>query len=304
MVQYFGQLERAPGLADILTPSLGQGLGQMFSTYQANKRLEEVLKDPKYKSADLQEKLSGIESAMRPYGQIGEQLFNRRAELEQLNQQEQERKQLALEKKQQEAQRAELEAEKLKRSEEKQAFERDIELQKLDLLKRKQNLAETDSERNFYQKLIKQQQGQELPRDEEISLGEQSFNKQMEILGRGNLGFSAKALQYFPGKTQKDVAEFEQYNAPIENAISHVIYGGRPNNLTETNRVKSYLINPTDPMEVIEVKMAALKSMLGYGKNLSPQPSQQMPSYNAGDTFVKDGITYQYDPQNDEWRQI
>lgn len=92
MVQYFGQLERAPGLADILTPSLGQGLGQMFSTYQANKRLEEVLKDPKYKSADLQEKLSGIESAMRPYGQIGEQLFNRRAELEQLNQQEQEKK--------------------------------------------------------------------------------------------------------------------------------------------------------------------------------------------------------------------
>lgn len=100
MVQYFGQLKGAPGLADILTPSLGQGLGQMFSTYQANKRLDEVLKDPKYKSADLQEKLSGLESAMRPYGQIGEQLFNRRAELEQLGQQEQEKKQSQLEDKQ------------------------------------------------------------------------------------------------------------------------------------------------------------------------------------------------------------
>lgn len=100
MVQYFGQLKGAPGLADILTPSLGQGLGQMFSTYQANKRLEEVLKDPKYKSADLQEKLSGIESAMRPYGEIGEQLFNRRAELEQLNQQEKQKQQSQLEDKQ------------------------------------------------------------------------------------------------------------------------------------------------------------------------------------------------------------
>lgn len=304
MVQYFGQLERAPGLADILTPSLGQGLGQMFSTYQANKRLEEVLKDPKYKSADLQEKLSGIESAMRPYGQIGEQLFNRRAELEQLNQQEQEKKQLALEKKQQEAQRAELEAEKLKRSEEKQAFERDVELQKLDLLKRKQTLAETDSERNFYQKLIKQQEGQELPKDEEISLGEQSFNKQMEILKRGNLGLTAKVLRYLPGQTQKDVAEFEQLNAPIEKALSNVLYGGRSANIPEFEYVKSYLINPTDPEAVIKAKMDILKFKLGYGKNLSTQPSQQMPSYNAGDTFVKDGITYQYDPQNDEWRQI
>lgn len=301
MVQYFGQLKGAPGLADILTPSLGQGLGQMFSTYKANKRLEEVLSDPKYKSADLQEKLSGLESAMRPYGEIGEQLFNRRVQLEQLGQQEQEKKQLALEKKQQEAQRAELEAEKLKRSEEEQAFKRDIELQKLDLLKRKQTLAETDSERNFYQKLIKQQEGQELPKDEEISLGEQSFNKQMEILKRGNLGLPAKALQYFPGKTQKDVAEFEQLNAPIEKALSNVLYGGRPANREQFEFVKSFLVSPTDPEAVIEAKMGALKSMLGYGKNLSPQPSQQMPKIGTI-ARNKEGVELRFD--GNKWERI
>lgn len=83
MVQFFGHLKGAPSLSDILAPSLGQGLGQMFATYSANNALESALSDPSLKNAPIEEKLLKIESKMRPYGSIGEQLFNRRAELEQ-----------------------------------------------------------------------------------------------------------------------------------------------------------------------------------------------------------------------------
>lgn len=88
MVQHFGYLKGGPSLGDILTPSLGQGLGQMFSSYQANKRLDSILNDPQYKNAETEEKLSALESGMRPFGEIGEQLFNRRAQLEQVAQKE------------------------------------------------------------------------------------------------------------------------------------------------------------------------------------------------------------------------
>lgn len=97
MVQHFGYLKGGPSIGDILTPSLGQGLGQMFSSYQANKRLDSILNDPQYKNAETEEKLSALESGMRPFGEIGEQLFNRRAQLEQVAQKEIEKKQSKLE---------------------------------------------------------------------------------------------------------------------------------------------------------------------------------------------------------------
>ena len=84
MVQFFGEFKTgAAKLADLLAPSLGQGLGSMFSSYQANKALESALNDPKLKSASIDEKLSALETKMRPFGSIGEQLFNRRFQLEQ-----------------------------------------------------------------------------------------------------------------------------------------------------------------------------------------------------------------------------
>ena len=91
MVQFpfFGEFKTgATKLADLLAPSLGQGLGSMFSSYQANKALESALNDPKLKSATIDEKLSALETKMRPFGEIGEQLFNRRFKLEELGQQE------------------------------------------------------------------------------------------------------------------------------------------------------------------------------------------------------------------------
>jgi len=289
MVQFFGEFKTgAAKLADLLAPSLGQGLGSMFSSYQANKALESALNDPKLKSASIDEKLSALETKMRPFGSIGEQLFNRRFQLEQQAEERRRQKELELkaeqeralmreEKARSEKLRADLEREKigLKREElmqklasqkEAESFKRGIETEKLDLLRRKQALAETTAEKKFYDEQIKKEEAK-LP--EENQLARQAYDRQMELINKGNLGLTATLGKFIPGsETQKDVAEFEQYNAAMEKALSNVLYGGRPANREQFNFVKSFLVSPTDSEAIIKSKMNAIGSMLGFEQKM------------------------------------
>jgi hypothetical protein len=289
MVQFFNEFKTgAAKLADLLAPSLGQGLGSMFSSYQANKALESALNDPKLKSASIDEKLSALETKMRPFGSIGEQLFNRRFQLEQQAEERRRQKELELkaeqeralmreEKAKSEELRAGIETEKLglKREElmqklqsqkEAESFKRGIETEKLDLLRRKQALAETTAEKKFYDEQIKKEEAK-LP--EENQLARQAYDRQMELINKGNLGLTATLKKFIPGnETQKDVAEFEQYNAAMEKALSNVLYGGRPANREQFNFVKSFLVSPTDSEAVIKSKMNAIGNMLGFEQKM------------------------------------
>jgi hypothetical protein len=94
MVQVIAKLENPQGrLADQLGLSLGQGLGTGINTYFANKALEGVINDKSNANASPSEKLTKIQSALAPYGELGRQLFGDRLKLEQ---------QAALEKKEKE----------------------------------------------------------------------------------------------------------------------------------------------------------------------------------------------------------
>lgn len=285
MVQFFGETKPlSTRLADLLGPSLGQGLGQMYASYQANKALEDALMDPKLQNAPIDEKLSALESKLRPYGAIGEQLFNRRFQLEQQADERRRADEMAAQSAQEKAlaredriraeelrakqkeQELELKREalqqKLSREQEAETFKRGLETEKLGLLKQKLDLAKTESERKFLEGQIKKEEAK-LP--EENLLARQAFNRQQELLNKGNLGLTAKIGQFIPGsQIQKDVAEFETYNAAMEKALSNVLYGGRPANREQFNFVKSFLVSPTDSQAVIKSKMNAIGNMLGF----------------------------------------
>jgi len=58
--------------------SIGQGLGQFATNYLANKSLQNVLSDPALKDAPLSEKQSRLQQALQPYGEVGENILQKR----------------------------------------------------------------------------------------------------------------------------------------------------------------------------------------------------------------------------------
>ena len=89
MVQVIAKLGNPKGkLAESLGMSLGQGIGNGLNTYFANRSLESVLKDKSLKDAPISQKLEAIRSAVSPYGEKGQEIFQQRMMIEQQEQQE------------------------------------------------------------------------------------------------------------------------------------------------------------------------------------------------------------------------
>ena len=100
MVQVIAKLENHKGkLAETLGMSLGQGIGNGLNTFFANRSLDSVLHDKALKDAPQSQKLEAMRSALSPYGEKGQEIFNQRMQIEQQEMQEnQERKNQAQQK--------------------------------------------------------------------------------------------------------------------------------------------------------------------------------------------------------------
>lgn len=94
---------------DVLANALGMGLGNGLNTFFANRSLESVMKDKSLEGAPTSKKLEALRSALSPYGENGQQIFQQRMLIEQQEQQE----------------RMEIKQEKLKKEAEKAAIEKE-----------------------------------------------------------------------------------------------------------------------------------------------------------------------------------
>lgn len=69
-------------LQESLGQTLGQGLSSFLNSYSANKDLERVLEDESLQNAPPSKRLGAIESALRPHGEIGQNLLKNRIGVE------------------------------------------------------------------------------------------------------------------------------------------------------------------------------------------------------------------------------
>jgi hypothetical protein len=91
MVQIFETGNPQGKIAEMLGMSLGQGLGNGLNTYYANKALNDVLEDNSMKDAPISAKMGKLQSALSPYGEKGQEIFQQRMSIEQQGQQEKEK---------------------------------------------------------------------------------------------------------------------------------------------------------------------------------------------------------------------
>jgi len=99
MVQVIETKDPRKKIGEMLGMSLGQGIGNGLNTYFANRSLESVLKDKSLKDAPQSRKLEAIREALSPYGEKGQEIFQQRMKIDQQEQQEEEvKKQEALQK--------------------------------------------------------------------------------------------------------------------------------------------------------------------------------------------------------------
>jgi len=86
-------------MSEMISQELGKGLGSMANSYFATKALDRVTNDKSLQDKPLSEKYLALQAALQPFGEVGEQVLQKRLQIEQLHQQEQQQK-LALEKEQ------------------------------------------------------------------------------------------------------------------------------------------------------------------------------------------------------------
>lgn len=70
-------------LSEMLGMSLGQGIGNGLNTYFANRSLDSVMKDKSLDKAPQSKKLEALRSALSPYGEKGQEIFQQRMQIEQ-----------------------------------------------------------------------------------------------------------------------------------------------------------------------------------------------------------------------------
>lgn len=83
MVQVIETGDPRSKLTDMLGMSLGQGLGNGLNTFFANRSLESVLHDKALEGAPQSKKLEALRSALSPYGEKGQEIFQQRMQIEQ-----------------------------------------------------------------------------------------------------------------------------------------------------------------------------------------------------------------------------
>jgi hypothetical protein len=70
-------------LSEMLGMSLGQGIGNGLNTFFANRSLESVMKDKSLEGAPQSKKLEALRSALSPYGEKGQEIFQQRMMIDQ-----------------------------------------------------------------------------------------------------------------------------------------------------------------------------------------------------------------------------
>lgn len=96
MAQFVNLPQSARGrLSEALGQEIGGGLANFTGNYFANKALNKVVDDESLKDAPTSERLSKLQTALQPYGQFGQNVFQKRMAIEQQIQQEQEQEVLA-----------------------------------------------------------------------------------------------------------------------------------------------------------------------------------------------------------------
>lgn len=97
MVQVIETEDPRSKISEMLGMSLGQGIGNGLNTYFANRSLESVLQDKSLENAPQSQRLQALQTALSPYGEKGQEILQNRMQIEQVQQQEQDlRKQEAL----------------------------------------------------------------------------------------------------------------------------------------------------------------------------------------------------------------
>jgi len=91
MPQYIKSGNPQGKLSEMLGMSLGQGLGSGLNTFFANRSLDSVLHDKALEGAPQSKKLEALRSALSPYGEKGQEIFQQRMQIEQqeMNEQQQ-----------------------------------------------------------------------------------------------------------------------------------------------------------------------------------------------------------------------
>ena len=92
MVQVIKTEDPRSKIGEMLGMSLSQGIGNGLNTYFANRSLDSVLQDKALEGAPQSKKLEAIRSALSPYGEKGQEIFNQRMQIEQQEMQEKETK--------------------------------------------------------------------------------------------------------------------------------------------------------------------------------------------------------------------
>lgn len=90
MVQIFETNDPRNRLSEMLGMSLGQGIGTGLNTYFANRSLESVMQDKSLESAPQSKKLEALRSALSPYGEKGQEIFQQRMMIDQQERKEEE----------------------------------------------------------------------------------------------------------------------------------------------------------------------------------------------------------------------
>jgi hypothetical protein len=79
-------------IAEMLGMSLGSGIGNGLNTYFANRSLDSVLQDKALEGAPQSKKMAALQSALSPYGEKGQEIFQQRMQIDQLEKEEKETK--------------------------------------------------------------------------------------------------------------------------------------------------------------------------------------------------------------------
>lgn len=85
---YYGERQQSGGLAEVLGMSLGKGLGSLTTDYYANKALDKVINDPALKGADTVKRLTALQQALQPFGDVGKNMLATRLGIEEAGREE------------------------------------------------------------------------------------------------------------------------------------------------------------------------------------------------------------------------
>lgn len=92
MVQIFDSEKPKNRLSEMLGLELGKGLSQGVNSYYANKAIDQVLNDKSNAQQDISAKMGKLQSALAPYGELGQKLFQQRMQIEEQGYNEQQSK--------------------------------------------------------------------------------------------------------------------------------------------------------------------------------------------------------------------